>query len=492
LPTALAAPMTHDPLLTKLFAEALACQKGGNLAGTLLAYKRIHKQFPDFQDAWVNAAMLLIRLGRYEEALVAAEKAFDLDGGSHTSYLLLAEAHYWLGHVGNTAKQFEVAYGHYLKVLEYNPKNAIAMLRMSEICCAAGFYDTALGMSNAAVRLEPKNAYAHFCRGKAGLYLADYAGAESDFRRTIELEDDYADAHQSLTFVLLITGRYKEGWSHMRASGKGFFGAHWHDFGKPRWNGEPLEGKTLLVYGHREVSGYGDNIQFARFLPRIKERFGNPQIVLYANETQRRLFKDLPGMDIFVLKGDPLPHFDVTVPMWGLAMATDTDLPDLPPPAPMTPREPPPALPELDRPGLKVGLTWSASIGRRLETSAFDVLADIPGVAWYGLQVPPSENPPRLPGFIDMAPHCGDFYDAAQVARQMDLVVSVDTAMAHLAGSLNVPTVVLVLHPLPDWRWGMGESADWYPSAKVLRQPLREAPESVVRLLKAEIEHRVQ
>jgi hypothetical protein len=112
-------------------------------------------------------------------------------------------------------------------------------------------------------------------------------------------------------------------------------------------------------------------------------------------------------------------------------------------------------------------------------------------VAWYGLQVPPSENPPKLPGFTDMSPRMSDFYDTAQIVMQLDLVVSVDTAMAHLAGSLGAPAVVLVLQPLPDWRWGEGESADWYPSAKVLRQPLDEGPESVVRLLKAEILRRV-
>jgi ADP-heptose:LPS heptosyltransferase len=114
-------------------------------------------------------------------------------------------------------------------------------------------------------------------------------------------------------------------------------------------------------------------------------------------------------------------------------------------------------------------------------------LADIPRIAWYGLQKPPSTEPPNLPGFIDLSCHMGDFLDTAQIARQLDLIVTVDTAMAHLAGSLNLPAIIL-LHYLPDCRWGIkGQHSPWYQSLTLLRQPAHSDWHGTINLLKERI-----
>jgi Tfp pilus assembly protein PilF len=480
--------LAHDPALTNLFAAALQRQSQGDAGAALLAYRRLQKRFPDFANAWTNASALLCGMGRLEEALAAAERAVSLDGGGQASFYAVAEARRRLGH-------FDDALKHYSNVLDLNPAHVPSMLRMAEIYWHAGLADVALSLSETAARCEPENSSAFSFRGASKLYLMDYAGAEADFGRALELDPDNANAHQCLTFVHLMHGRYLEGWRRQRASGLGFWGAGHQDFGKPRWKGEPLEGGTLLVYGQcHEVCGGGDCIQFARLLPRAKELCGCRRLVVYTYRELKRLFVGLPGLDEVAADGEPLPHFDATAPIWALPSITDLELSDMPPPTAFRLTAPPPHL-ELDGARFKVGLTWAASVGRRLDPRLFDELADTPGadrVAWYGLQVPPDPEPPRLPGFTDMSPRIADFMDTALVVGQLDLAVSVDTAMAHLAGSLGAPTIVLVLQPLPDWRWGLGETTPWYRTAIALRQPLHGDPASVVRQLKAEIARRVQ
>jgi ADP-heptose:LPS heptosyltransferase len=119
--------------------------------------------------------------------------------------------------------------------------------------------------------------------------------------------------------------------------------------------------------------------------------------------------------------------------------------------------------------------------------SFLDELSDIPGVAWYGLQKQPGQVLPKLPGLALMSRHMGDFMDTAQIAKQMDLLVSVDTSMAHLAGFLGMPSLVLLPY-MPDWRWGLGSSrTPWYPTMTLLRQPAHGDWRSVVAMLKSEI-----
>jgi ADP-heptose:LPS heptosyltransferase len=120
-------------------------------------------------------------------------------------------------------------------------------------------------------------------------------------------------------------------------------------------------------------------------------------------------------------------------------------------------------------------------------------LADIPGaerIAWYGLQKPRSPEPPPLRGFIDLSPHMSDFMDAARMATCLDLIVTVDASMAHLAGFLGLPAIVLLAR-FPDWRWGLGEVTPWYPSLKLLRQPSHGDWKGAMEKLKTEIQRRM-
>jgi hypothetical protein len=191
---------------------------------------------------------------------------------------------------------------------------------------------------------------------------------------------------------------------------------------------------------------------------------------------------------------DGMPSdFDLVAPIAELPVILSIDSSNLPPPIPiLTDCQQLVSMSEFDRPGFKVGLTWAGSPAhpgdaqRSMNPRFLDDLAGIPGIAWYGLQKPPSIEPPNLPGFTDMSPHMGDFMDTAQIARQLDLIVTVDTSMAHLAGSLYLSTIVLLPY-LPEWRWGLGEYTPWYPTLTLLKQPSPNDWKAVVSLLKQRI-----
>jgi hypothetical protein len=244
-----------------------------------------------------------------------------------------------------------------------------------------------------------------------------------------------------------------------------------------RWKGEPLPGGTLLVRTHRH--GFGDAIQMARFMPQVKERSG-ARVLLSVYRPLLRLMEGLPGIDGLIVQEEQEAPADAVVNLMELPVTLDIDADRLPPPTAI-PAPAPMPMPELPRSGFRVGLAWAGSPVhtsdglRSMDPRLLDALAVMPGaelagrMAWCGLQVPPSQEPPRLPGFTDMSHRMGDFMDTAQVVGQMDLVVAVDTAVAHLAGSLGVPTLLLLQY-LPEWRWGLGETTPWYPAMKLLRQ----------------------
>jgi predicted TPR repeat methyltransferase len=471
--------MPHDPALIRLSQEALAARQRGDLGAALLAYRRLQARFPDFPDAWANACAILAGMGRFEDAVRAGERALELDPDNTVALLHTAEARRGLMDAGGGLRN-------YVRLLELDPGHVLAMSRIADVLDAAGLYGEALACYDTALRREPENAILYALRAQEKRNGLDFAGAEADYRRALELEPDDRDARLDLAYPLLITGRYGEAWGHIKASGGRMWAAGRHDFGKPDWKGGPLEGGTLLVYAHAgHICGSGDIIQLSRYFPRIKEKYGC-RVALHVPGQFRRLFDGLPGMDRFVAAGEPLPCFDAAVPVWELFPALGVDLSDLPPPAALAPiaRACPAApAPELDLDGpagarFKVGLVWGG-VSRRLDPRLLDCLADTPGaerIAWYGLQreLPGRDPgpPPDLPGFIDLSPRINDFMDTAHLAMRLDLVVTVDTSVAHLAGSLGVPTAVL-LTPPPDWRWGLADTTPWYPSVRLVRQRRR-------------------
>ncbi|MDR1842082.1 MAG: tetratricopeptide repeat protein [Holophagales bacterium] len=471
----------HDPLLVKLATEAMARQSQGDKSGALIVYKRIQRQFPKFPDAWINASVILFEAKRYEEALDMALRAISLGPENPDALCALANANQHLGNINEAVDCFQ-------RTLRYNPNHVPALSNLAGIYARTGKFAEALELENRAIQIQPDNAVLFGNRGHTKMRALDMAGAEADLKQALRLDANNNQARWNLAYVQLLQRRYQEAWSNFRARlHLDEWSGNKQNFGKPNWKGEALNGRTLLIHIEQ---GFGDALQFVRFVPQLK-RYGG-RVMLMAYQPLKRLLSNLPGVEKLIIEGEPLPDFDLVVPLMELPVILNAGLSDLAPlPPPTLPDCKP--LPEFARPGFKVGFVWAGNPThtndalRSMSPRFLDELADMSGIAWYGLQTPPCAEPPSLPGFIDLSPHMNDFMDTAQMTRQLDLIVTVDTSMAHLVGFLRLSAIILLAY-MPDWRWGLDdERTPWYPALTLLRQPAHGDWRTVIGMLRERI-----
>lgn len=249
-----------------------------------------------------------------------------------------------------------------------------------------------------------------------------------------------------------------------------------------KWNGEHFRGKTLLLY---PKLGFGDMFQFVRYTNMVKARGG--QVILTCHPAQADVLETCPGVDevIPVVPGQrvSVPVFDLHLPVCALPGIFRTDLQSIPAPIPYL--EVPSWIPHREaicellghpRRGMRIGCVWAGNPGhsrdnmRSIHSDAFAALGAIPGAEWFSFQHG-KDGPGPFPGITAMAPFINNFSDTALALSGMDLVISVDTVVAHLAGAMGIPVYLLLSVPC-DWRWLLGRSdSPWYPSTRIFRQP---------------------
>ncbi len=303
------------------------------------------------------------------------------------------------------------------------------------------------------------------------------------YEKDLKLRPDDPDTHFNLALIHLLTGNYEAGWREyewrfQRSAAKRTYP---HSFKQPRWNGGPFPGQTLLVHGEQ---GFGDNIQFLRYLPLVK-RFGG-RILFEVPELLAPLIKDYPGIDQ-LLTYNPAQasqeSFDLFIPLLSLPLIFKTTPTSIPAPNPRLTA--PPQLCEtwrkhLASPRYKVGLVWGGhSLPdplRSCSAEAFCPLCEIDNVDFYGLQTgEPAKEANTLKKTSNFRENFGEklnnFADTASIISQLDLIVTIDTATAHLAGAMGQQVWVL-LPFVPDWRWFLERNdSPWYPSMRLFRQP---------------------
>ena len=331
-----------------------------------------------------------------------------------------------------------------------------------------------------AVAIDPAFAGGHANHGNARLNQNRVNEAVSGFRRAVAIDPAGPDAHRNLGMALLVAGRFEEGWREyewrLRCKDAP---THAAMPTKPRWNGEPLDGRRILLHGEQ---GLGDALQFCRYVPLVAARGG--RVILGLPAPLERVMAGLPGVERFVSGQLPTDAFDLHLPMLSLAEVFGTQMDTIPHRVPYLTAEPEPAarwgerLKEVG--GLKVGIVWAGSPthgndrNRSIGLAPFARLAGIPGVSLVSIQKGPTEAQAATPpgGFplLNLSPDIRDFADTAAIMAGLDLVVCVDTSVAHLAGALGIPVWVLVPFA-PDWRWMLDrEDSPWYPTMRLFRQ----------------------
>jgi len=417
----------------------------------------------------VNRANALLALGQLDAALEGCQAALRLKRNS-------AEACQVMGHVLSDLGRPEQAIAAYREAMRHKPDLPDINNNLGLALRQAGALEEAAAALEEAVRRAPQDEQAQSNLAGVLKELGRLADAEGRYRAALRQHPEDPMLHFNLGIVLLLAGRLEEGWDEyewrFRAGA-----AHLPHCDPLQWTGDPLKGRTLLV---RAEQGMGDTIQFCRYIPMLAAQ---TPVVLEVQPGLERLLSHDMGQARIVSVGSPLPPVDLYVPLLSLPR-----LLGMPAPAP------PYLTAEADRVarwrdrigthGLKIGIAWqgnptsAAERGRSIPLREFLPLAQVPGARLISLQkyhgldqlaAAPAEMRIETLG-DDFDAGDGAFVDTAAVMQSLDLVVTSDTSVAHLAGALG-RTAWLGVQLVPDWRWLLhGEVSPWYPTMRLFRQ----------------------
>jgi tetratricopeptide (TPR) repeat protein len=458
----------------------------GRVEEALLSCDRAIMCQPDLIDAHMNRGNALKELGRLDEAKAAYEQIIAIKPDN-------AQAHCTLGIILWRQGFFEAALDSYEHATRINPDYVEAYSNLGLALRDLGRIEEAFVSLEHAIRLKPGYAEAHNNLGMVLLDLGRLKDAMVATERAIEIKPDYAIAHYNLGLLLLLTSDYNKGWREHEWRWEAMeIPAPGRKFHQPQWDGSPLTGRTILLIAEQ---GFGDTIQFIRYVPLLAK--ADCKIIVKCQKELLQLLSDLTEIDYLVKLGDPTPDFDVYAHLMSLPYILRTSLETIPNDCPYLSS---PSLSAYIREQIwltdtykNIGIVWAGNPAhkndrnRSVKLEMFRPLLRIPGVNLLSLQIGERvidlEMNQDMREITDTSPYITSFYDTASIIKHLDMIISVDTSVVHLAGALGIPTWVLLPY-VPDWRWLLGrEDSPWYPSVRLFRQPSRGDWKSVFELV---------
>jgi tetratricopeptide (TPR) repeat protein len=439
------------------------------------SYREALRLAPDFAPAHNNLGTLRQSLGDLAEAEHCYRQAVRCEPR-------YAEAHYNLGVVLEKRGDLDAAQASYERAIALDPNHAPAHNNLGVVFQSRQQSDEARRCFYEALRASPRFGEPYSNLGILSMAMGQYAEAREHFAKSLEIQPDLAESHYNLGMLMLLHGEFEAGWQHYA----------WHQrcarfggqaFPQPTWDGSPLSGRTILVHCDH---GLGDTMHFVRYVDEIRRR-GAGRILLGA---QRALYPLLAASGYAdVLSTDAsLPSFDVHATVLGLPAIFRDNEKTIPADVPYL-RTKPELVERWREPlarleGFRVGIAWQGSRKltgpdwRPIPLAEFEELARVPGVHLISLQRGPgSEQIHELAGRFRVSElgkevdrDRGAFMDTAAIIRHLDLVITCDSAVAHLAGALGA-SVWVALPSAPDWRWLLArEDSPWYPTVRLFRQ----------------------
>lgn len=487
-------PGNAETLHNRAVAHSLLGQHPEALRDYDALFARGKESPPDL----VGRGAALVALGRYSEALALLDRAAEI-------LPMEAEAHIQRGVALLNLERYAEAIESFDRGLAIRPNVPEVLNNRGVALTAAGRLSEALETFIGASVLS-SSADLRTNMGIVLKSLGRHREAAASFGRALDMKPNDPSAKFALAFLHLTLGQFHLGWPlyearfHVPALGNPA-----RRFEAPRWNGsEPLAGKTLLVHAEQ---GLGDVIQFCRYLPLLEAR--GATVLFEVIPSLEALLRTMPGSIRLIPRGAPLPPVDYYCPLLSLPLAFNTQLDTIPGKTPYLAAEPERVAKWSQRlrslPGLKVGIAWQGNRaverliwarGRSMPLAALEPLARRPDVSLVALQKGPGLEQLREVGFADRIVELGTdfdtgadaFLDTAAVMQGLDLVISTDTSIAHLAGALGRPAwIALALSP--EWRWLLGRSdSPWYPGMRLFRQTTDGDWSTVVAAMTAAIE----
>jgi tetratricopeptide (TPR) repeat protein len=454
----------------------------GRLEEALASLDRALTLRPNYPEAHYNRGIALEGLKRVDEALASYDRAIALQPG-------LVPAHSNRGGILSGLKRFDEALVSCDRAIALQPSLGQAHGNRGFALNGLKRFEEAIASFDRALAIRPNDAELHYNRALVLTALRRADEALASYDRAVSLRPDYAQAHLNDAMLKLLTGDFGRGWAKYEWRWKKESAAVAHSFQQPPWLGEDaISGKTILIHSEQ---GLGDTIQFCRYVPLVVAR--GAQVIFEVAKPLQKLMTGLAPTAQVISRGDPLPDFDVHCPLLSLPLAFGTRLETVPSDVPYL-EAPSPSLTDWDaRLGPKgrprIGLVWSGnamnerdkerSIGLRSFLPLLDVDATFVSLQ-KDVPAPDAALLRERGDILHVGDELGDFSDTAELISQLDLVISVDTSVAHLAGALGKPVWILVTH-IPDWRWLLDrEDSPWYPTARLFRQPRVDDWDSVI------------
>jgi hypothetical protein len=390
----------------------------------------------------------------------------------------------------------ESAVGLIERAIRLKPREPRYHSNCGEIYRRMGKLDLAIAHLRQSLSLDPRYSMAHGNLGSALLDQGKIIPAINSFRAAIRLDPNNPEAHWNLSLALLLTGNFEEGWREYDWRWEASQKQAKRTYPQPQWDGSDLSGRTILLYSEQ---GLGDALQFIRYVPLVAARGG--RVVVECRPELKRLLESMPGI-VLTATGESLPQFDVHLPILSLPRVFGTTLENIPAQVPYLSPAPDLVRRWQERAGfgrdrLNIGLAWAGNrshVNDRNRSIPFDTflpLLDVPGVAFYSLQkgdgAEASPGRQMNPSVVDLTGDLVDFEDTAALVSHLDLLISVDTAVAHLAGALAKPVWTLLPY-VPDWRWMLErDDSPWYPTMRLFRQTTPGDWASVIRSVAGEL-----
>jgi tetratricopeptide (TPR) repeat protein len=449
-------------------------KRRGRLVEAVACHRRALELRPGAAAALNNLGTALTELGNAVEAIDCFRQAIAIQPD-------FAEAHFNLGISLQQAGRPRDAADCYRRVVDLRPRLAHAHFNLAIALKDQGKFDESIACFRRVVEIEPGNSGALCELGRTFHSLGTRDEARSCYRRTLEIDSQHAPAHFHQAMLMLAEGDFEAGWAEYEwrwKTGK----QQAPEFHQPQWDGEDISGQTILLCAEQ---GLGDTIQFVRYASLLKQL--GATVVLQSQQPLAALLCGCQGVDRVISEGDALPPFDCYVPLLSLPKIFRTRLDTIPPNVPYLS-----ANEELvgawrakldSTGGFRIGINWHGGQGERVRSrrdiplGLFSAIAQVEGVRLISLQkgtgteqLTANRDRSAIVDLGEFDTARGAFMDTAAIMRNLDLVITSDTSIAHLAGALGVP-VWVGLPYVPDWRWLLGRrDCPWYPTMQLFRQ----------------------
>ncbi len=463
----------RDPMMACSLALCLARIERGEDAVRVVMHAA--GLAPHDPNVLLNVGAVYAHLEKFQQASEWMEKCLAIS----PQYRVALEH---MASIKTSLKQFDESIEMCQRVLAMDADAMDMYATMGEAMMNLGRFDETIVAMKAALERRPwptvhqslSNAYVRSGRPEEGL---------EELNKALALEPNNAVLHFNKAIILLLMGRFLEAWpelewrwKHPRMVGRT------RRFNVPEWKGEPLNGKRIFLHAEQ---GLGDTMLFGRYATKVAEEKGGKP-VMWVQTQMVELAKTIPGVAEVVGEGQPLPQFDCHLAIMSLPGIFKTTIETIPNKVPFLRTDPARSAYWRDEfarrtKKFKVGLVWEGgpfqpeNFLRSNSLAAYAPLADVPGVAFFGLQKGPAEaqcnNPPAGMDFTNLGPYIKDFNDTAAMLENLDLLISIDTSVVHVAGGLGKPIwMLLAWSPGQMWMYKR-EDSPWYPTMKIYRQP---------------------